>query len=226
MFRTAVRRKSCGMRPGQPASMHAFFHALLSERIRRGCFAPRSSATMRVNTWEQISLARLNLVCSAFSSTTVKAVAPEFDHVRRRRRACPVVATGERRNGKGVIAQGIGPLDPNQHDTTRSGKTIAECQLAEVSVACNGYSLLDLSSRQNGMICFSSLIFLDPPNIMPQLAQAADDGPGDVLVGEKTHRQPKGPRRLEGRESLNMSQVSDRPSRRLAPRMRRKKTLP
>lgn len=107
--------------------------------------------------------------------------------------ACPVVTTGERRNGKGVIAQGIGPLNPNQHDTTRSGKTITECQLAEVSVACNGYSLLDLSSPQNGMIGFARLIFLDPPNIMPQLAQAADDGPGDVLVGEKTHLQPKRP---------------------------------
>lgn len=107
--------------------------------------------------------------------------------------ALPVVATGERRNSKGIIGQRIGPLDPKQYDTARCGKTITERQFAEVSVACNGYPLLDLSSRQNRMICFSRLILLGPPNIMPLLAQAADDGPRDVLVGEKTHLQPKGP---------------------------------
>jgi hypothetical protein len=57
------------------------------------------------------------------------------------------------------------------------------------------------------MICFPRVIFLGPPNIMPQLAQAADDRPGDVLVDEKTHLQPKGALALDGVDAFAVNDV-------------------
>ena len=38
MFLTAVRRRSCGIRLGQPAAMQASLHAFVNARIGRGCF--------------------------------------------------------------------------------------------------------------------------------------------------------------------------------------------
>jgi integrase len=47
MLRIAVRRKSCGMRPGQPAARVAVFHALVKRVIGFGNFGPpRPFATL------------------------------------------------------------------------------------------------------------------------------------------------------------------------------------
>jgi hypothetical protein len=50
MLRTAVRRKSCGMRPGQPAPMQAHFHALWNGLIGLGPFAPPRPFATRKKT--------------------------------------------------------------------------------------------------------------------------------------------------------------------------------
>jgi hypothetical protein len=51
MLRMAVRRKSCGIRPGRPAATHAAVHALVKLVIGFGCCSPpRFSATIRKTT--------------------------------------------------------------------------------------------------------------------------------------------------------------------------------
>src|SRR5512139_2883029 len=48
MLRIAVRRRSFGMRPGQPAARHGDFHSLPNATIGRGFLSPpRPSATIR-----------------------------------------------------------------------------------------------------------------------------------------------------------------------------------
>ena len=56
MFRTAVRRRSWGMRPGQPAAAQAAFHAFVRLTMRCAFFGPpRPAATSRTNTHGRIS---------------------------------------------------------------------------------------------------------------------------------------------------------------------------
>ena len=51
MFRTAVRRRSGGMRPGHPAATQAAAHAFVNALMGRGAFGPlRPLATIRKNT--------------------------------------------------------------------------------------------------------------------------------------------------------------------------------
>jgi hypothetical protein len=55
-FRTAVRRKSCGIRPGHPAATQAAFHAFTKAVIGFGCLVPpRPLAMRRKNTHGQMT---------------------------------------------------------------------------------------------------------------------------------------------------------------------------
>lgn len=62
VLRTAVRRKSCGIRPGQPAFVHAALNALINVVMR----LPFTVRFERLNTQGQITPSAFRRSCSAF----------------------------------------------------------------------------------------------------------------------------------------------------------------
>src|SRR5262245_25534195 len=106
-LRTAVRRRSCGIRPGQPAFAHAALNAFTNVVMRR----PFTLRFERLNTHGQITSFAFRRSCSAFCASRSRSSASVKGKVRP---SSFFVVCGSRRTTDPSFEVDVPPLQP-QH---------------------------------------------------------------------------------------------------------------